>query len=477
MRLTPRPGSIRARYTLTATALTLLLLAIVGISLDLAIRERIKAQVFSEAERVASQWSAAARIGAVPHAIPAFTRINLIQLVDARDRVLNSSRAAAGRPALSTHRPPSDDRFNHLTECAPRHRCVMLMAIRVTPAPDSPVVYAGTTQPAALASNGLEYGIAVCALCIVTLAAWLTWVMVGRTLRPVEAIRARMSEITGTDLSLRVPLPPGHDEIAQLARTANQTLARLEAAVEQQRQFASDTSHELRSPLSGLRTRLEEAVLYPDDVDPHDTIRAALSATDRLEAITSDLLILARLRATDPAPPEPIDLGALVREEIDSRVQGMPVRVEQATAVWVMGSRIQLIRVLDNLLDNAHRHAESAVEVTVEPVDGQAVVTVTDDGAGIASRDRERVFERFTRLADGRRRDPGGSGLGLAISRDITHAHHGTLKAEDSPHGARFVLRLPLRETGLVSESASAADDHQAIVPAPAGRSNGCPSH
>ncbi|MBC6457265.1 sensor histidine kinase [Actinomadura sp. HBU206391] len=124
------------------------------------------------------------------------------------------------------------------------------------------------------------------------------------------------------------------------------------------------------------------------------------------------------------------------------------MRVEQATAVWVMGSRIQLIRVLDNLLDNAHRHAESAVEVTVEPVDGQAVVTVTDDGAGIASRDRERVFERFTRLADGRRRDPGGSGLGLAISRDITHAHHGTLKAEDSPHGARFVLRLPPLDTG-----------------------------
>jgi signal transduction histidine kinase len=100
--------------------------------------------------------------------------------------------------------------------------------------------------------------------------------------------------------------------------------------------------------------------------------------------------------------------------------------------------------VLDNLLDNAQRHADTRVEVAVEPVDGQAVVAVVDDGVGIAPPDRERVFERFTRLEDGRRRDSRGSGLGLAISRDIVHAHHGTLRVEDSPRGARFVLRLPL---------------------------------
>jgi signal transduction histidine kinase len=281
-----------------------------------------------------------------------------------------------------------------------------------------------------------------------------------------------MADITGSDLSLRVPVPPGEDEIALLARTANQTLARLEEAVEQQRQFGSTTSHELRAPIAGLRAQLEEALLYPDDIDLRDTVRGALSATGRLEAIVDDLLTLARLRAADPERRESIDLGALVTEETapavtsapeaqsvspapEAPAHGVPVYVEAASGVWVHGSRIQLIRVLGNLLSNARRHAETSVRVTVESVDGQAVVAVVDDGAGIAPADRQRVFERFTRLKDGRRRDPGGSGLGLAISRDIANAHHGTLCIEDSPRGARFVLRLPLlNEEGADAERA-----------------------
>jgi signal transduction histidine kinase len=268
-------------------------------------------------------------------------------------------------------------------------------------------------------------------------------------LRPVAAIRARLSEITVSDLSLRIPVPPGEDEIAWLALTANQTLARLEGAVEQERQFASTTSHELRTPITGLRTQLEEALLYPDDVDPRETIRGALSATGRLEAIVEDLLLLARLRAAVAAPHELIDLGTLVTQEA-THIHGAPVHVHAASNVQVNGSRVQLIRVLANLLTNAQRHTNNSIEVTVETADDQAIVMVTDDGAGIAPADRERVFERFTRLHDGRSRDSGGSGLGLAISRDIAHAHHGTLRIEDSPQGARLVFRLPLPDTNYV---------------------------
>jgi signal transduction histidine kinase len=112
----------------------------------------------------------------------------------------------------------------------------------------------------------------------------------------------------------------------------------------------------------------------------------------------------------------------------------------------VRGARIQLIRLVGNLVSNARRHAETSVTVCVRSADGQAVLAVTDDGAGIEPADRERIFERFVRLEDGRRRDAGGSGLGLAISRDIAHAHRGTLHVEDSARGARFVPRLPLME-------------------------------
>ncbi|WP_327581929.1 HAMP domain-containing histidine kinase [Nonomuraea sp. NBC_00507] len=262
-------------------------------------------------------------------------------------------------------------------------------------------------------------------------------------LAQLEAIRAQISQITVSDLSLRVPVPPGDDEITRLATTTNQTLSQLDGAVEQLRQFASTTSHELRTPIAGLRTQLEEALLYPDDVDARQTLQTALTTADRLEAIVNDLL-LARLRAADPRPPEKIDLGELVTAEVSAQSKSVPMNVHAPAGVEIHGFRMQLIRVLGNLLANAQRHAESSVEVTVEPADDGVAVAVTDDGPGIPLAHRERVFERFVRLDDGHRRDPGGSGLGLAISRDIAHAHHGTLTVEDSPRGARFVLGLPL---------------------------------
>jgi hypothetical protein len=136
---------------MVVTLLSLVVLAVIGMSVDLVMRYRVEMGVFEQAEQVAGQWSAAARNRAVPHPIPAFTRIDLIQLVDAHGRVLDASRAAAGLPALSRGRPPPEDRFNYLTECSPRSGCVMMMAIRVTPAPDSGVIYAGMTEPRVLA--------------------------------------------------------------------------------------------------------------------------------------------------------------------------------------------------------------------------------------------------------------------------------------------------------------------------------------
>jgi signal transduction histidine kinase len=438
VRRIPRLRSIRARYTVVATALLLVVLGAVSLSSDLAIRYRIQGDVFHDAERVASQWSAVVRAGTLPTVIPVSGGIDLIQVVDARGAVVGASKSAWSRSPLSRVRPPADDRFQRLSDGG-----LMLMAIRVSPAEDASVVYAGIETPPLLDRHYLEFFLAVSALVLLGLAGWLTWWVVGRTLRPVAAIRERMSEITASDVSLRVPVPAGEDEFALLARTANQSLERLEAAVEQQRQFASTTSHELRNPIAGLRAQLEEAVLYPDEVDPLESIRGALSATGRLEAIVNDLLLLARLRVAEPAARELIDLGRLVAEEA-AQGTGVPVYVRAASGVWVSGSQIRLIRVVSNLLSNARRHAGTCVEVSVESVEGQAVVAVVDDGAGVAPADRERVFERFTRLADGRRRDAGGSGLGLAISRDIAHAHRGSLRIEDSPRGARFVLRLPL---------------------------------
>ncbi|MBF8189829.1 HAMP domain-containing protein [Nonomuraea sp. K274] len=458
----PYPRSIRARSTLVASAFALVALTVVGVTSAVAIRYSVQDGAYARAEQIAGEWSAMARAGRVPRMIPVSGDIDLVELVDTQGRVLAASPAARDHPQLSSMRLPGDDRVQRLTE-----GCVTVVAMRVAPNPDAPVMLAGRVTPALVHGHRLEYVLTGVALVLVAIVAWSSWAAVGRTLRPVAGIRARMAEITVSDLSLRMEVPPGKDEIAMLVRTANDTLARLDDAVAQQRSFASTTSHELRNPIAGLRMQLEEAIIHRDEVDPHETIHSALAVADRLEAIVGDLLVLARLRADGPAIPELIDLGALVRQEVP-RAEGLSVRVHANQDVLVKGSRIQLIRVLGNLLSNALRHADSAVDVFVTASDGQAEVAVADDGAGIARADRERVFERFTRLDDGRRRDAGGSGLGLAISRDIARSHGGTLFVADSTRGARFVLRLPRLDSPVVRPApAQRADRRQpALSPA-----------
>ncbi|WP_344049320.1 HAMP domain-containing protein, partial [Planotetraspora silvatica] len=264
--------SIQARFTLVAGFISLLAFMIIGGGADLAVRNRIENAIFKETETVATEWIGSLRPGSAP-ATPIRTktpRIDLIQLVDDQGKVVIASPAAAHRPRLSAVRPPVHDRIAHRTECTTRDGCVVLTAIRVPPLEtrvlwqgEPHYMYAGTAQPPLLASNTLELLTGSAILAAAALAAWATWWVVGRTLRPVAMIRAKTAEITVSDLSMRVPEPPGCDEIAQLARTSNKTLARLQAAVEQQRQFASVVSHELRSPVAGLHTQLEEALLYP----------------------------------------------------------------------------------------------------------------------------------------------------------------------------------------------------------------------
>lgn len=450
MRELPRPRSIRARYTVVATALSLVVFTIIGATLGVAVHNMVRDGLYHETERVAAQWISTMRYGTVSQTVPV-SRVNLLQVVDSHGRVLGASPAMSGKPPLSRVRPPVNDRIQHLTECKPHLGCVVLTAIGLAPAAasqlglaDSPVIYAGLAEPPILATHRLEVFTAAGILLAAALISWTAWCTVGRTLRPVSAIRARMAQITMSDLSLRVPQPPGDDEIARLAATTNQTLTRLQAAVAQQRHFAFMVSHELRNPVAGLHTQLEVALLDLDDGELRDSVEAALSTTDRLQAIIDELLTLARLRTAVPTSAEPIDLSALMRKTATTQVHEVPVRAHADGEVTVRGNPVQLTAVLNNLLVNAERHAETSVEVTVERSDGQAVVTVVDDGRGIAPQDRERVFEPFVRLDEGRSRDPGGNGLGLAISRAIVSSHCGTLRVEDSPRGTKFVLRLPL---------------------------------
>jgi signal transduction histidine kinase len=282
-------------------------------------------------------------------------------------------------------------------------------------------------------------------LLVAALAA-VAWRVVGAALRPVEALRRGAEEITGGAQPGQLPVSASHDEIHRLAVTLNGMLDRLEAARARQRAFVADAAHELRSPLTNMRTELEVAQRLGDRTDWPALAGDLLLDVERLSRLVDDLLLLARADDAGARPAravEPVELGQLVTA-VAERCPSPPVRVEPPAAeLWTVGEPDGLGRAVGNLLDNAVRHARGSVVVAVRPDGAYHLVTVTDDGPGIPAADRERVFDRFTRLDDARARDAGGAGLGLAIVRELVRRHGGTVTLTDAGPGVRAEVRLP----------------------------------
>jgi signal transduction histidine kinase len=265
-------------------------------------------------------------------------------------------------------------------------------------------------------------------------AAAATWLAVGSALRPVDDMRAAADavDVNASNTAPQLAEPPGGDELRRLGQTLNRMLRRLHVAGEQQRTFIADAAHELRSPIASVQTQLEVAL--STDTAPHEwpaVARDVLADVQRLSRLADDLLLLARLDSGPPKLDTAVDIGQLA-------CPGGP-------PVLVTGDEAALSRMLENLTSNAGRYA-AHVEVSTKVVDREVVITVDDDGPGIATADRERVFERWVRLDPGRSSHDGGSGLGLAISRSIARAHGGEITLDSSPLGGlRAVVRLPQR--------------------------------
>ncbi|MDA0634952.1 ATP-binding protein [Nonomuraea sp. MCN248] len=438
--------SVRGRLTLLATVAMAVLCAAVSCYVLYALYQSAADYQSHALEQRAMRVVRLAQTDRLPPELPSDHLVD-VQVIDAAGRIVSTTSDIAGAPRLSmlAPRPPALTAAERECEL-PRFpgRCNLIVVLRFRgPTGGDWLVYATERAVPWYVSPRVPLYLAALVLAPVLLTAYGAWRVVSKALEPVDRIRARLAEITDTDVGMRVPVPEADDEISALAVTANQTLERLEAAVERQRRFASDASHDLRSPITAMRTRVEEALLYPQETDWPETGRALLLSLDRLQAIVTDLLTLAKLDAGAPGAREPVDLAELAAEETAGQ-RGKRVVTSLQPGVMVDGDRVRLGRLITNLLDNAERHADSTIIVTVRR-DGAATLEVLDDGAGVAPEHREIVFQRFTRLDASRSRDAGGTGLGLPIAREIAHAHGGTLTIEDSDHGARFVLRLPLR--------------------------------
>ncbi len=285
---------------------------------------------------------------------------------------------------------------------------------------------------------------------LIAVVGGLVWLMAGRALRPVERIRAEVDDITGSDLHRRVPEPGTRGEIGALAVTMNRMLERLEQASEQQRRFAADASHELRSPLASMATRLDVDLAHPDTVVWPESAAALRTDTLRMQALVDDLLVLARVsNSASETEPEPVALDDVVADAVAATMaRKITIVSNEVARVDIAAHAVQLRRLLTNLLTNAARHASTCVEVQLQADQHQVILTVDDDGPGVPAEQRDHVFERFVRLDEARTRDTGGSGLGLALCREICIAHGGEIVATDSPlGGARFTVTLPVDRT------------------------------
>jgi len=301
---------------------------------------------------------------------------------------------------------------------------------------------------------------------LIGLVGIMTWVMTGAALRPVEAITRRAKVISGTTLHERVPEPASDDEIGELARTMNLMLARLEHSSEQQRRFMSDASHELRSPVASIKTQIETALMDPEGTDWQKLAETVLVEDERLEALVTDLLALSRLEEGSERPVAEVDLDEVVFDQMP-RTTRVPIDKSAVGAGRVVAVYGDMASVVRNLIDNAERHAASQVKVSLVTVGPFVRLSVDDDGPGVAPQDRQKVFQRFSRLQEGRSRDAGGAGLGLALTRRIVEAHGGKIFIETSPlGGASFVVELPnAAEDGLDDglDDDVAVDGHEGL--------------
>jgi signal transduction histidine kinase len=308
------------------------------------------------------------------------------------------------------------------------------------------VVVASPLESARRSADELGNGLWLLTAFLTVLVGVLAWIIAGRALRPVEAIRSEVLAISATTMHRRVPVPAGRDEVRRLAETMNEMLDRLEGASARQREFVSDASHELRSPVATMRTELEVALRDPERADWPALATRLLAENERLGSLVDDLLELARLDEgrTDPTVTS-VDIDELVLAEVAHRSGPVEFDTRGVSGGRVEGSGRQLAQVVRNLLDNAARHANARVAVGVTTDDDEVVLSVQDDGPGIAVEDRARVFDRFTRLDAARARDAGGTGLGLALVKRIVSLHGGTVCVADTngQGGARFEVRLP----------------------------------
>jgi signal transduction histidine kinase len=433
-------AGIRARVTATAVSAVGVVLVVAAFAMVRFVDRALAAQA-GDAASLRAEQIADRGVARGTTIVVADPEEEFVQVLEGSD-VIASSANVAGQPPLATPAPDTTVRLV-VPNLAGPFIASSAEGQGVTGAES--VVVGVNIDDVAEAREVVTIALLIGVPLVLLVIGFVTWRMVGRTLRPVEEIREEVERISSRELGRRVPVTERDDEIGRLATMMNRMLDRLERSQDRRRRFVADAAHELRSPVASIRQQAEVAAEHPETTTVDELARGVLAEDDRLQRLVEDLLLLARMDERAPEPEE-VDLDDVVLAEAD--------RLRGTTSIWldttgvsagrVRGDRASLERVVSNLLDNAARHARERAAIGVVELDGHVVLAVEDDGPGISADDRERALERFVRLDGARDRRTGGTGLGLSIVRAVTTAHGGSVELGDSSLGGLLVrIELP----------------------------------
>lgn len=429
----PRRWTLRTRMVVLGATVVAVVLVVAGVVLLAVLRALLIEDLARTTALRASDLASLAAAGRLPEPLAVGDADEaMVQVLDPDGEVIASSSNAAGLAPLGVAPPPPGaTTVQRLADVplADDGGGFVVGAATAGDGRDTRTVLLAVSTEDALESVAAVGALGLAALPVLVGALSLAlWWIVGRTLAPVEAIRTEAAAIGDQeDLHRRVPQPARLDEIGLLATTLNGMLGRLDEAARRQRRFVADAAHELRSPIASLRAQLETArARDPDD----DVVADVLAETVRMQRIADQLLLLARVAAGRG--------GVLQRRDVDldDAVDRAVARMEP-TSITIDRSGVEPVRVradatlidraIDNLLDNAVRHAATTIRISTFRDDEGAVLVVEDDGPGIPPEERASVLRPFVRLDGARDRDRGGAGLGLAIVQDIAAAHGGSV--------------------------------------------------
>jgi signal transduction histidine kinase len=445
-----RPGarlSLRTRATVLGTVAIAVLLTAGSVLLVTTLEDRLVAASDQLSRSRVDDLRQLAREGDLPRSLPDVGDDGVAQVVGTGGQVLAASPNVEGRPPIAGLGGGPEPRVRTLRAPDDAESETYRVWYAGGEGPTGSVtVYVGSSLEAVSEASAtlrralwLGVPVTVAVLCLVI------WLLLGRVLARLDRIRAEVDRISDDNLGTRVAGDGVEDEVGRLAATMNAMLARLGDSARRQRDLVADVSHDLQSPLAVQRVALELALARPDGIDAERLRSEVLGATDDMERLVRDLLVLASVDAGPAPSPRLLDLDELVLEEVARARASAGVHIDTSgvSAAPAYANADDVRRIVRNLLDNAVTHADRRVELAVGVDGGRARLDVVDDGPGIPGDQAERVFDRFHRLEPARSR-AGGSGLGLAIARSLADRAGGSLElVARSSGGAHLRLLLP----------------------------------